>query len=278
MTGGLWKRLTRGSLFDPEHPMPPGPMGTFIGIGLLVALAVLITVPMYWMVTTALTPTGLTAKFPPDLFPANPTLRNLQEIVERRHFWNWVLNSTYMSLVITVATVLLGSMAGYAFARLPLALQVPWALWAGAVAINLTVWVLVGLGALAALAILSVIAAVALDIERFNPFGASSGIRVRTWLSALAMLVAAPPSSAQEKIKVGLLEDISGDLAMMGMPKLHGSQLAAVRAVQRNRAKNAELDKMLGEPSASKRAPSGLEGRIVKTRTAREATGTRFSR
>ncbi len=41
---------------------------------------------------------------------------------------------------------------------------------------------LTGLGALAALAVL------ALNIERFNPFGASSGVRVQTWASALAML------------------------------------------------------------------------------------------
>ena len=45
--------------------------------------------------------------------------------------------------------------------------------------------------------------------------------------SALALLAAAAPeAAAQAKIKIGLLEDISGDLALMGLPKLHGSQLA----------------------------------------------------
>ncbi|MBV8869118.1 MAG: transporter substrate-binding protein, partial [Acetobacteraceae bacterium] len=33
-------------------------------------------------------------------------------------------------------------------------------------------------------------------------------------------------SDAAAPIKVGLLEDVSGDLAMFGIPKLHGSQLA----------------------------------------------------
>jgi hypothetical protein len=32
--------------------------------------------------------------------------------------------------------------------------------------------------------------------------------------------------AADPPLKVGLLEDVSGDLAFMGMPKLHGSQLA----------------------------------------------------
>ncbi len=48
--------------------------------------------------------------------------------------------------------------------------------------------VLLPLGALALLGALGVLAVVALDIERFNPFGASSGVRLRTWASALAML------------------------------------------------------------------------------------------
>lgn len=94
-------------------------MGTFVAIGVLIALAVLITVPMYWMVTTALTPSGMTATFPPELVPSNPTLRNFEEILKRRNFWNWVINSTVMAVVVTLATLALGSMAGYAFAKIP---------------------------------------------------------------------------------------------------------------------------------------------------------------
>lgn len=48
--------------------------------------------------------------------------------------------------------------------------------------------VLLPLGALIALGLAGALAVVVLDIERFNPFGASSGIRLRTWASALAML------------------------------------------------------------------------------------------
>jgi multiple sugar transport system permease protein len=107
-----WRRFARGRLFDPEHPMPPGPMGTFIAMGVLVALGVLITIPMYWMVVTALTPSGMLATFPPDLIPSNPTLRNFEEILQRRYFWNWVFNSTVMAVVITAGVLVIGSMAG----------------------------------------------------------------------------------------------------------------------------------------------------------------------
>ena len=46
-------------------------------------------------------------------------------------------------------------------------------------------------------------------------------------VSALAMgMATALPARAEDPIKVGLLEDVSGDLALIGLPKLHGSELA----------------------------------------------------
>ena len=43
---------------------------------------------------------------------------------------------------------------------------------------------------------------------------------------ALCALTAYSPAMAADPIKIGLLEDVSGDLALIGMPKLHGSELA----------------------------------------------------
>ena len=58
----------------------------------------------------------------------------------------------------------------------------------------------------------------------------TSGRTTRLCVAAAASLVVAlalaPAEAQQPPIKIGLLEDISGDLALMGMPKLHGSQLA----------------------------------------------------
>jgi branched-chain amino acid transport system substrate-binding protein len=50
---------------------------------------------------------------------------------------------------------------------------------------------------------------------------------LRAAVSGLALLTcAASAAFAADPLKVGLLEDVSGDLALMGMPKLHGSELA----------------------------------------------------
>jgi len=50
---------------------------------------------------------------------------------------------------------------------------------------------------------------------------------LRAAASGLALLTcAASVTYAADPLKIGLLEDVSGDLALMGMPKLHGSELA----------------------------------------------------
>ncbi|SEE56613.1 amino acid/amide ABC transporter substrate-binding protein, HAAT family [Rhizobiales bacterium GAS191] len=52
---------------------------------------------------------------------------------------------------------------------------------------------------------------------------------VASFLGAAALtlgLAATSSLHAEDAVKIGLLEDVSGDFAFMGMPKLHGSQLA----------------------------------------------------
>lgn len=55
-----------------------------------------------------------------------------------------------------------------------------------------------------------------------------SGHLLRTAFLGAALGAAAfgVAQAAEPPLKIGLLEDVSGDLAFMGMPKLHGSQLA----------------------------------------------------
>lgn len=52
-------------------------------------------------------------------------------------------------------------------------------------------------------------------------------------VGALAAATFGIAHAAEPPLKVGLLEDVSGDLAFMGMPKLHGSQLA-VEEINKN--------------------------------------------
>lgn len=106
-------------LVDQEHPVRPSGLGGLGFVLLVVFLAIMTLLPLYWMVTTALTPAALTVKFPPEWFPSEPTLRNFQQILNRPGFLTWIMNSTILAVVVTVFTVITTSMAGYAFAKLP---------------------------------------------------------------------------------------------------------------------------------------------------------------
>jgi multiple sugar transport system permease protein len=134
-------RARRPSLFgrfalDPEHPVKPSAWGTVLFLGLLTLLAVLTLVPLYWMVVTAFTPPTLAVRFPPELIPSSPTLRNFQAALSRPMFVQWAINSTIMATVVTVFTVLTASMAGYAFAKIPFAGS-KWLFWVFIVSVML---------------------------------------------------------------------------------------------------------------------------------------------
>lgn len=106
-------------LRDPDHPVRPGRVGAVVILVVLVVLSLAAIAPLYWMFATSLTPSALTVKFPPELVPSAPTLRNYQEVLGQPNFMRWVLNSLVQSVSVTLVTIATASMAGYALAKLP---------------------------------------------------------------------------------------------------------------------------------------------------------------
>jgi len=74
--------------------------------------------PMYWMFQTAFTPEEEISTFPPKLFPSHLTLQNFSELFRSSLIWNWIVNSLIISVSITVLSLLVCSMAAYAFSKL----------------------------------------------------------------------------------------------------------------------------------------------------------------
>ena len=83
---------------------------------LLLAAALLYFTPFLWTVSTSLKSLPETVGF--DLLPDNPSLRAYREVLTDFNFARYALNSAFLAGTITVANVLLGSLGGYAFARL----------------------------------------------------------------------------------------------------------------------------------------------------------------
>jgi multiple sugar transport system permease protein len=86
----------------------------------MLVLAVPFAFPSWWMVTASLTPISEIFAFPASLWPTDPTLAAYPEVFTLQPFAQQYWNSLYIAAVVTVGTIAVSSMAGYAFARIRL--------------------------------------------------------------------------------------------------------------------------------------------------------------
>jgi len=83
------------------------------------AIAALATaLPLLWMVSASLMPTGEASALPPRLLPSAPTLTHYVTLLGRLDLTRAFLNSVLVATVVTVIAVAVNSTAGYAFAKL----------------------------------------------------------------------------------------------------------------------------------------------------------------
>ena len=86
--------------------------------GALVLLALATALPLLWMVSASLMPTGEALSLPPRLVPSRPTLEHYRALVERLDRGRNLANSALPATAITAVSLLCNSLAGYAFAKL----------------------------------------------------------------------------------------------------------------------------------------------------------------
>jgi multiple sugar transport system permease protein len=86
--------------------------------GVLLVLCVPFVFPTWWMVTSSLKPNAEIFAFPPRLWPSDPSLSAWGDVFTMQPFAQQYFNSAYIAVVVTAGTLLVASMAGYAFARI----------------------------------------------------------------------------------------------------------------------------------------------------------------
>ncbi len=89
-----------------------------ITIGLLLLGLVIVVVPFWYMIITSLKPQAFIFEMPPRLWPAEVTIKNYTSALSKDYFGLYFLNSLFVAVVTTVATIFVSSMLAYAFARL----------------------------------------------------------------------------------------------------------------------------------------------------------------
>jgi len=85
---------------------------------LLVLGAFLAILPMVWMVSASLMPSGEASTYPPHFFPSTVTLTHYTDLFTRLNLGRNLLNSAFVAFVVTFASLFINSLAGYAFAKL----------------------------------------------------------------------------------------------------------------------------------------------------------------
>ncbi len=85
---------------------------------LLLLGAALALLPMVWMVSASLMQTGEANSYPPRLFPREITFEHYTALFTRLDLGRSLLNSSIVALSVTAISLLINSMAGYAFAKL----------------------------------------------------------------------------------------------------------------------------------------------------------------
>lgn len=86
--------------------------------GALSVLAIPFVFPTWWMITSSFKPVSDIFAFPPAFWPTNPTLDAYVDAFRLQPFAQQYFNSLYIAVVVTIGTMLVSSLAGYAFARI----------------------------------------------------------------------------------------------------------------------------------------------------------------
>ncbi len=86
--------------------------------GLLVGAAALSLMPLLWMLSVSFMPPGATAGLPPPLLPSHPTLQNYHRLFVYVGMGRYLLNSFAVATGVTLVSLCVNVMAGYAFAKL----------------------------------------------------------------------------------------------------------------------------------------------------------------
>jgi multiple sugar transport system permease protein len=90
----------------------------FVLYAQLILGAVLMVIPMLWMVSASLMPAGQASTYPPRLFPKDVTFEHYVALFTRLDLGRSLLNSAIIAVTVTAVSIVINSMAGYAFAKL----------------------------------------------------------------------------------------------------------------------------------------------------------------
>jgi len=83
----------------------------------LCLLALLVLIPLFWLIGSAFKPSGEIFSYPPTFLPRDPTLVNFSRLFEEMPIVRYIINSTFLATSHTVLLLIIATMGGFAFAK-----------------------------------------------------------------------------------------------------------------------------------------------------------------
>jgi multiple sugar transport system permease protein len=112
------------AFLNPARPRVRKPIDwwRWAGRAFLLFLLIFTVLPMAWMVLTSVKSQFAAMQYPPQWWPAEPTLENYQKLLDPsnsvgQEFLQYFLNSLYVSTATTILGVIVAVPAAYAFSR-----------------------------------------------------------------------------------------------------------------------------------------------------------------
>lgn len=95
-----------------------GRTGRWILVVVMAVLSVPFLFPTWWMATSSMKTTSEILRVPPTIWPDSPSLEPYVQVFALQPFAQQYWNSLYIAAIVTTGTILVASLAGYAFARI----------------------------------------------------------------------------------------------------------------------------------------------------------------
>lgn len=90
-------------------------VAVYVLLGLIGSISLF---PLFWMVSTSLKETYILFKYPPEFIPSSPTIQNYITLFKNSDFLLWLKNSSIVTGGVLVISLVISSLAGYAFAKI----------------------------------------------------------------------------------------------------------------------------------------------------------------
>ncbi len=90
----------------------------FLRYSMLIIIGLISSIPLVWMISTSLKQKGREFMFPPEILPVPPVWRNYIDVWPESSIHIYFLNSTLITGLATLGTLLTASMVAFGFARM----------------------------------------------------------------------------------------------------------------------------------------------------------------